>query len=312
MARRRAYTRKPLRRSRRRQSTRRSSFKRRSTFTRRRRSMSRRSVLNITSRKKRDTMIPSASNPDGTWSTGPLTLSAVTNPTFGVHIVPWLCTARNLIQPSAGTYGDVAQDAQRTASNCFMRGLAETIRITTNSNLPWEWRRICFTFRGNTFLVPDGTTEFYRLYHSVPDGISRALPNITPSSSVSGGFPGTLGLQMVRHLFAGTYGRDFADILTAKTDTNLIKVRYDKTIAITSANDVGTQRVVKRWHPMNGTLHYDDTESGSDKTTSSLSVESNMGMGDYYVVDIFKPHPSATTSDILAFAPQSTLYWHER
>nr|QCQ85241.1 capsid protein [Finch associated genomovirus 5] len=311
MARRRAYTRKPLRRSRRRPSTRRSYSKKRSTFTRRRSGMSRRRILNVTSKKKRDTMLPATTDPDGSWHNGPLTMSGVTSPTWGCYIIPWLATARNLISPTSG-FATPALDAMRTSSNCFMRGLSETIRITTNSNLPWEWRRICFTFRGNTFLVPDGTGEFYRLYNTVASGTKRALPNLTPDASLSGGFPGTLAGQLVRHLFSGTYGIDFGDIFTAKTDTNLYKVRYDKTVAITSQNDVGTQRVVKRWHPMNGTLHYDDTEKGSDKDTSSLSVESNMGMGDYYVVDFFKPHPSASASDVMAFAPQSTLYWHER
>nr|QCQ85261.1 capsid protein [Finch associated genomovirus 5] len=312
MARRRAYTRKPLRRSRRRPSTRRSYSKKRSTYTRRRSGMSRRRILNVTSRKKRDSMTPVALNADSSYATGPLSLSAVTNPSYGVHIVPWIASARSLINPANGYLGDVSQTAQRTATNCFMRGLSETIRITTSSNLPWEWRRICFTFRGNTFLIPDGTSTYFRLYSSAADGVKRALPNITPPTTGAGSYPLALANQMIRHLFQGTYGKDFGDILTAKVDSNLIKVRYDKTIPITSANDVGTQRVVKRWHPMNATIHYDDNETGSDLSTSVLSVESNMGMGDYYVVDIFKPHPAATSNDILAFAPQSTLYWHER
>lgn len=272
--------------------------------------MTRRHLLDVASKKKRDTMrsyaaIASAVNP------GPLVMGggASIAPAFGMHIVPWLATARDLDNSAGG--GLPAQMAQRTATSCFMRGLRETIRLSTSTSSPWEWRRVCFTLKGNPVTVVNSTGVLVPYwYETAPDGWIRLALDLTASSATSDQL--AIAAQLVTHIFEGTYGSDFSDILTAKLDTTKISVRYDHTTNIQSSNNSGTQNVFKRWHGMNHNLIYEDTENGALMTEGITSTEGRPGMGDFYVVDFFKPHPSATASDQLSFQPQATLYWHER
>jgi len=63
---------------------------------------------------------------------------------------------------------------------------------------------------------------------------------------------------------------------------------------------------------MNKTLVYNDEERGDTEESAYYSVGSKAGMGDYYVVDIFRPRVGSTTSNQLLFSPNTTLYWHEK
>ncbi|ASH99149.1 capsid protein [Giant panda associated gemycircularvirus] len=115
----------------------------------RKRPMSKRSVLNATSRKKRDTML-SYSNVTAAAPSGGTTFS--TNPSILVgnqqYILPWVCTARDLSNASGGA-NIIINRSERTSTVCYMRGLAENIRIQTTNGMPWMWRRVCFTLKGD-------------------------------------------------------------------------------------------------------------------------------------------------------------------
>nr|QCQ85243.1 capsid protein [Finch associated genomovirus 5] len=301
MARRRAYTRKPLRRSRRRPSTRRSSFKRRSTYTRRRRSMSKRRILNVSSKKKRDTMTTYSGLGTGQPQQGPILLYADgINPTYGCFVMPWIATARDIEDPTTG------DEHLRTSSTCYMRGLREQIRIYTSSNVPWEWRRICFTLKGASVTGP----SLDQFAYENSSGWQRLVRPLTSTASTAID-TGTAD-RLINHLFEGTYGQDFNDLFTAKAESRMVTVSYDKVTIIRSGNSSGSLLYKKMWHPMNANLMYDDQERGSSMVTQYCSAEGNRGMGDFYVVDLFKPHPSGGNADRLTFGCQATLYWHER
>jgi hypothetical protein len=266
---------------------------------------SRRAILNVASTKKKDNMVAfqqtgSASEP----TQGPLTITG--NPTlsaFGEHIIMWMPTARSR--------GTVPEETERNSQTCFMRGLSERINISTDTSLPWTWRRVCFTLKGLGVIRRDGTAINVLPFEEVaPNGYVRLARNY---SSV-GGDPNwePIAEQLISILMDGTRGTDFLDLTTAKTDGQHVTVKYDRTFRLASGNDSGIQRVFKLWHPMNKNLVYDDDEDGGDMVGNAISTQGKPGMGDYYVVDIFKAHPTATSSDHLLFDPMATLYWHEK
>lgn len=289
-------------RYRRRYAKKKRSSKRPNRRTRRpRRTMTRRSVLNLTARKKRDTMTTYSTVGADPAQQGAIVLfGGSVSPTYGAFLIPWIATARTLEAPTNG-------DAYlRTSSTCYMRGLREQIRVYTSTDLPWEWRRICFTFKGPTLTGPSGS-QFW-LENS--DGYQRLVRPLTAVNSTTSDL--LTADRVINHVFEGTYGTDFHDLFTAKTENKMITVKYDRVSILRSGNAKGNIYSRKLWHPMNANLLYDDQERGSDMVPEYCSTEGKPGMGDYYVIDLFKPHPSASNTDRLTFGSQATLYWHEK
>lgn len=117
--------------------------------------MTKRKILNTTSRKKRNGMLTFSNSTNAgvlaTISQSPLTIAgSPTGNNLGyVHFRP---TAMDLSDNGVAA-NTVSQQSQRTASTCFMRGLSENIRIETSSGNPWFHRRICFTSRDARFIL---------------------------------------------------------------------------------------------------------------------------------------------------------------
>lgn len=63
---------------------------------------------------------------------------------------------------------------------------------------------------------------------------------------------------------------------------------------------------------MNKNLHYQSDEDGNNQSSSPYSVETKLGLGDYYILDIISAGTGATSSDRMSFDPEATLYWHEK
>nr|QVW56537.1 MAG: capsid protein [Gemycircularvirus] len=288
----------------RRSSARPSRYTKRTSRYTRKRPMSKRSVLNTTSRKKRNGML--------TWSN---TTNTGTNQTVQVGngyvnsagaFFIWCPTAQSLDVNST-----VQNPASRSASTCYMKGLSEHVRIQTSSGIPWFHRRICFTTRGvspfNASSTSD-TTQFqtYQPYADTSNGIERLFfntqQNVMPATQAA----------MWAILFKGQNGRDWNDLITAPLDSSRVSIKFDKTWTMQSGNTNGLVRERKLWHPMNKNLVYDDDESGDVEGGSYYSTEAKPGMGDYYVVDVIQPGTGATSSDFLQINANSTLYWHEK
>jgi len=242
-----------------------------------------------------------ASTPTGSnvYTTSPTVLT-------GGSIVPsmilWCATARDA-QASDTRFGTVIDQATRSASTCFMRGLSEHVEIQIADGMPWQWRRICFTYKGLATQFPsvpaDGfvyaaeTSDGYRRIHNQPTGAFR---------------DGIMEL-----MFRGFRSADWQSELLAPVDTSRVTLKYDKTITIASGNEEGTIRKYKHWHGMNHNLVYDDEEVGGDTNPGHIfSTQSKAGMGDYFIVDFFIPRVGSTTENQLLFGTTSTLYWHEK
>lgn len=263
--------------------------------------MSKRSLLNVTSKKKRDTMTTYSGVGVATPLQGPILMYADgINPTYGCFVMPWIATARDLESPVSG------DEHLRTSSTCYMRGVREQIRIYTSSDVPWEWRRICFTFKGAAITGPTGS----QFWFENSAGWQRLVRPLTSTASPTQDTD--TADRLINHIFEGSYGTDFHDLFTAKAESQMVTIKYDKVTIIRSGNARGTLNFKKLWHPMNANLKYDDQERGSSVASEYCSTEGKPGMGDYYIVDMFKPHPSGGNSDRLTFGSQATLYWHER
>jgi len=270
--------------------------------------MTKKRILNISSRKKRDGMRP-VSLPQfvtGSAINAPYTMNASSQLT----VLGWIATARdNEVQSTPPVVGNIINEACRTATRCFMRGLKENIEITTSSGAAWRWRRICFTFKSNEIVRneanPNGVSQ---LWFEDSSGYRRGLFSLTSANSEAVAVFGNLQTL----LFKGALGIDYDSFMTAPLDTRRVNPKYDKIRTIKSGNQNGTVKEYREWYPMNKNLVYDDDENGDLESLSFISTSGKEGMGDYYVVDFFAPVATALASDALIFDPTATLYWHEK
>jgi len=302
-------TRRPVYR-RTRRTFRRSTVKRRAYPTTKRRTFRRRRfvkrVLNVSTRKKVDKMMPIAGSILTPGSIGSTRITAVPDMTgqdFDTQFYIWCPTARANLA-SAGNPGSVFDSATRTASNCYIRGLKEKINIETRGAASWYWRRIVFFMKGTDFLRDE--TDIVRIpYQFNTDHGTMRLVGSTGSDPTFQN--GILGL-----IFLGFEGNDWIDPITAKTDKTRVRIAYDKTRMIKSGNDFGTTKSFNMWHGVNKTLEYQDDQAGGREQAGLLSSFSERSCGDMYVFDMFRNNRQASDQDWLDFTPEAQLFWHER
>jgi len=263
--------------------------------------MSNKRILNISSRKKRDTMLNwtnmTAASQSGstTYTTAP---AVITGGTALVPLTAWSPTARDLNRNSGA--GGVVDVATRTSSTCFMRGIKESIEVQVVNGVPWQWRRIVFSCKG---LYRDvGITPSFAMVQETSNGMVRPFNQPTGQDR--------LNLEAI--VFRGTVNIDWLDQIIAPIDTTRVTLMYDKTRTISSGNQDGVIRKYNFWHGFNKNLVYDDDEKGDSMSTTNWSVTSKPGMGDVFIIDMFRSRSGATSSDQIAVSSTATLYWHEK
>lgn len=255
---------------------------------------SKRRILNITSVKKQDNMVPTAFNPDGQF---PATrgFRAAGNVTT---MLVWCATARDRV-----TAGDPNSTSLRTKDTVYMRGLKETVNAfnfqdaVSGQAANWKWRRICFTCKGLQTLL--GTSQ---VAQETSNGWVRFLADQTST---------TFGASLRDILFRGAQDVDWLTVMTAKTDNTRLTIKYDVTRTLNTGSGAKKFWNFKMWHPMNKNLVYVDDERGESEVSSNFSTLGKPGMGDYYVVD-FLQCAQNNAADIIEFQPEATLYWHEK
>nr|UBJ26150.1 capsid protein [Red panda feces-associated gemycircularvirus] len=263
------------------------------------RKMSNKRILNITSKKKKDTMKTwtnmDANNTTGSYRNGPAYMQG-----NNIYIIPWAATARPALS-QIGSHGSPIEEAVRTSTTCYMRGISETLNVITSTGAPWKWRRICFKLRGDFLYSRE--TDGTRISLQTPDfGVVRTVTDW-------GRTPGAVN-SLFEYLFRGDRNVDWVDPMIAPTDNRRWDIVYDKTTNIQSPNESGVYRTYRRWHGMNKNLVYDDDQAGQDEELRRWSVEGKQGMGDYYILDMFAG--SGGDDDDLSVSYNSTLYWHEK
>lgn len=270
--------------------------------------MGKKRILNLTSRKKRNGMLTwTNTSSEGGTSVTPGVGNLIVNGRDGLEMI-WCPTAMDL----SGTNGaaTIAQQALRTASTCFMRGVSENIRIQSSSGQPWFHRRICFTSRGtnafNLNSASDAPTNVFRAYVETSAGVERLAFNMTVNNMP------VSRQEMKSLLFKGVEGKDWNNLIIAPVDTTRVNLKYDRTWTYRSGNSLGVVKETKVFHAMNKNLVYDDDENGDVETEKFYSTSSKAGMGDYYIMDFIQPGLGATASDLISLNFNSTLYWHEK
>lgn len=237
-------------------------------------------------------MLPYATNPDG--SGGTPTSFGVPS-TGGVFL--WNATARDRIS----SQGDPNASSLRESDTVFMRGLKERIVLTPSDDVSWMWRRITFTVKGaSSVFTPIAN------YIETSRGWNRLLVNSNGS---------TTNTAIVSYIFEGAVNVDWLDVMTAKVDTNRVKLMSDRTKVIGSGNGRGRFHRYKYWYPMNKNFIYANDENGESESTDVVHSLGRQGMGDYYVIDFFKcalPDTTTPAAHVLDFNPEATLYWHEK
>lgn len=251
--------------------------------------MSRRHILNLTSRKKKDNMISIAVGGS------PGAISVATN-----YTAIFCPTARPLSTVANGTKD---QESDRTQSETYARGVKERVNLAISGGNCWRWRRIGFSVKGFFDLFVSLQTAAYAR--------SLTLGQVRPTNvdfSASADYTAFLG-----YLFDGTQNVDWFDIYNAKVDTDRVKLHYDKTYTFNPGNASGMTKVIKHWHPLNSSLHYGDDENGISESTIANASLGRHGMGDYFIVD-FIQRATGAVGDGSAFIydAETTYYWHER
>lgn len=291
-------------------------FARRSTYTAKTRRytrkplMSKKRILDATTVKKRDNMQcytnMSAPQSTGTYALAPAIVGGQTSVDVNVNhprVLLWNATARDMTN-NAGSPNLRVNESARTSSTPYMVGLRESVEIQSGNGVPWQWRRICFTFKG--FLPGSTATSTFTPYRETSSGWARVV------NQVAGDRNSGPTYDLFRTIFAGQNATDWNDPMVAKTDQTRISVKYYKTRTLATGNTDGFIRKYNMYHPMGKTLAYDDDENGEVMDSNPLSVDSKQGMGDFYVLDLIRSRFAAGTSDAIVFNPQATLYWHEK
>lgn len=257
--------------------------------------MTRKRVLDITTRKKSDTRM-TVTNARGANSDTPTSgidaLPVLLRGNSDVYVIGHIATALPMYPGTSAS--------NRNVESPYMRGYKERIRIETNTPQFWKWRRICFCMKGaalveaafaGTWWQDNNTAGSYRSANLLNSGARTALDE---------------------RLFRGTFGVDYRNYLDAKIDYRQVSVKYDVTRQIQSGNDRGVWKTYSLWHPMNKTMQYQGDENGPAWTFARMSTTGNAGMGDYYIIDLFKAATGGTADDQMVVDYTSTLYWHEK
>jgi len=192
---------------------------------------------------------------------------------------------------------------------CYIRGVKEKTSYLTDTGESWRHRQIVFTNKGD---LPLGEEfEGDRTISSVTDSAGRETfyRGVAP-------LPDTSRVPFNALLFKGngvtsTGVRDWVDLMTAPLDKTRFKIISDSVFHIHSGNDTGVTRTRSKWYPVNKNLNYGDEEFGNQMFSSYKSTTGRPGIGDVYVYDIISSATTATSSTLL-WAPQATLYWHEK
>nr|QXN75616.1 MAG: capsid protein [Genomoviridae sp.] len=284
-----------------RRSSRRKTYTRRRTYGRRR--MSTRSVLNKTSQKKRDNMLAYTNTTfNDPFSTTYILGGAQMRFPVGNTTIPsefiyvWNATGRPG-ENSTGQRGSKMDTSLRTSETIFARGLKEKITLETNNAAPWEWRRICFTSKDDFGEAdPDSSAYFRR----TSNGMVRLLRAQSEAEYLND------------ELFEGERNVDWLSALNAPLSRKNFSIKYDKTRVLRSQNTAGNIFNFKMWHNMGHNIVYAGEQTGESMVDSAVSVSGRPGMGNYYVVDIFRKHGINDDQSTLTFTPEATFYWHEK
>jgi len=283
--------------------TRRRVTRRKSRYTKRRprpllkrryaKSFTKRRIVNAASEKKSDARLFYSN------------LAAPANPpVFAAPVLTGGVTYEFIHMPTAMDKSDGASfeiGNYRSRTDVYMRGFAETFRMTTNGGVSWNWRRIVFCMKGPA-LYSNVTAITPLWFESGTNGFTRTWVNHNAS---------TVGAAANTLVFKGVFNQDWSDPFTATLDTNKIDVKFDKYTVLHAGNSENQVYNKKLWHSFNKNFHYNDDEAGSSEIETHVHTNNKHGMGDVYVMDFFQCGNN-NAANTLQIDGSARLYWHEK
>lgn len=252
--------------------------------------MGSRRILNLTSVKKKDTMMPALVATDG---------SVSPTPTVSVNLpansyVSWTQAISYRERQSVMTA------PARNLRDIYLKGFAETLRIDTNSPNPIMVRRLVVSAPVRIDLTGGITGNDTQPTHVVDNGTHFIGLGV-----------GTKNIDLYETLFEGSSTRDWQDVFIAKIDNRRWRVHSDKTFQVRSGNTGDAFRQMKFWDPINKKVQYDDEERGNDIYGSGWTTTSTQGhQQNVYCIYIWYNQMSAAINPQIT--QQRTMYWHER
>lgn len=237
--------------------------------------MSKRRILNFTSTKKRDNL--GYYDPDNVTS-GERTIPSTNSNTVNVY----------LFSPTARQYENSDDPTDRSRQIVYWKGVREIGNLTTDTSVPWEWRRIVFEAKALRVNEAHGLTS---------NGYRRV-------TAPFGDLP-TLNI-----IFEGAATSDRSRLMDGKVDTNLVKLHYDKKVVLRSGNDGIHYHNYKHYFPLNANMYYADDESSDSMISSNWCSNTRKGMGNIFIIDLFRCVSSGNHQ--LKWTPGATVYWHEK
>lgn len=271
--------------------------------------VSRRRILQVSSRKKFDTQLGSQSSSP----TLPTSLQLRIGATYVLSCPTFLPAPVEGIVNEEGRY-------RRARQEVFFRGVSE--RIFWTAAVHMTWRRVVFysherfdIARPITVTNPNTNNPFLR----------RNLLEFLPT-------PGAADAAIGELLWQGTSGIDYSEDtrMYARLDPQRVQVVSDRSVDLNPNYDMwdetqpvpgtlGKHYSRKLWHPCNRNLTYAQDEDGGDKmvpvSINGWTTNSPKSGGNMYILDIFHTGQGGTPPDDLKcgdFSLESTVYWHER
>jgi len=264
--------------------------------------MGRRSILNVTSTKKMDTLMTVTAAGTHVVNMQPGTTAS------GVSATLWSPTALMLASPN------VSSVSARTAHTVFWRGIQENISLKTDTSDPFSWRRIVVELDTPP---PDTVVPFAKYVSRSDDPTFGGVP-AQPSLGMTGVqsyfrtgvlLTDTENSALQDALFRGVRNIDWVDATLASVDRQY-RVLYDKTRVFRSPNDAGTIRQQRLWHGLNKNCQYEDAERGAVSIGSEFPALSRKGLKNIFIWDQFNTLPSGEMNIQLQYV--SKRYWHEK
>jgi len=254
--------------------------------------MTSRRVLNITTRKKCDNMVPRVVNPDGT-----STLSSYTSPDALMCL--FIPTART-------TRTSLTNPAVRNTTETFSVGYRERVQLDVTGGGTLMWRRIVFMLKGADLRTAMDSGHIgnipNQLYWELTEGgCNRVIGPLDPAGNSQD--------ELTSYVFRGQENVDWSNFFTAPLDTHRVTVKSDRVRTIRPGNDTGASRSYKLWYPIRRNLIYEDDMESDVVGDQPFSTAGLRGIGDMYVLDIMGFTAGTGT---YKFTPEGSYYWHER
>ena len=260
--------------------------------------MSRRSVLNVTSEKKKNRMFPLTVDVHGGASpTGAISLS----PSRSAWVSCFQASSLSKSSDTSTVEGD------RTEDTVFHVGYREDIEFRLTGLSTWQWRRVVFRMKGDTIqkMYDEGMSG------DAANGAQLAWRGTKEDESYARGYKRVLGRisgstadSLAGLIFEGKVNVDWRSVFEAPLNRRAIDVVHEETKMMTSRNPAGECFTLKRYYSGGKNMYY--------SPDGSFVEDSKPGLGDLYVADFLRCVIASQGTDTFTMVPIGTLYWHER